>query len=174
MLPRYIKLSLFCLYCASSFYVLAGNYDVLGTAFRPQPPSTPAQVVEPQNNLEINIPASSNNMYFIEGSVNKSNMKFLIDTGATYTTFNRKQAETLKLDYLKGKKTVANTASGTTLVYLVNIDSIKIGPIEKRNIKAYIVDGDRPYYALLGMSFLDDLEIIKKKDILTIQTAAPN
>ena len=102
-----------------------------------------------------------NNIGFFEsdGQINGRNIRFLIDTGANLVVFSSQDAERLGIDYLDGDKGIASTASGQAAMYGINIDSIDVGGIALRNIRAGVINGSFPETPLLGMSFLSHLDM---------------
>lgn len=104
----------------------------------------------------------TNGMYLTTGSVNGYSVDFLVDTGASAIAFNAETAKRLDLDYLNGKKVGVKTASGMEVAYYVVLDKVQIGDITLYNIEAVVIDGEQPERALLGMTFLGQLEIQRK------------
>ncbi|MDH5357285.1 MAG: TIGR02281 family clan AA aspartic protease [Gammaproteobacteria bacterium] len=100
-----------------------------------------------------------NGMYLTTGSVNGFTVDFLVDTGASAIALNAKTATNLSLDYLKGPIVGVKTASGIEQAYQVNLDQVQVGDIKLYNVAAIVIDGPEPTRALLGMSFLGQLEI---------------
>ncbi len=108
-------------------------------------------------------------MYSTTGSVNGATVEFLVDTGATAIALNAATAQRVGLDYLNAKKIVIKTASGTEIGYEVNLDVVQIGDIKLYNVRAMVLDGAEPERALLGMSFLNQLEIIQSGEKMNLK-----
>jgi aspartyl protease family protein len=89
---------------------------------------------------------------------------FLVDTGASTIALNSATAKRIGIDYTKGRPGMATTASGYTRVYSVKLDSVKVGEIVLRNVDAGVIDGPQPETPLLGMSFLNALEMKRDGD----------
>ncbi len=62
-----------------------------------------------------------------------------------------------------------STASGLSPAYHVKLDSVRIGDIELRNIQATVLEGAFPQEVLLGMSFLSQLELERKGNLVTLR-----
>ncbi|MBI2969824.1 MAG: TIGR02281 family clan AA aspartic protease [Gammaproteobacteria bacterium] len=108
-------------------------------------------------------------MYLVNGNINGFQVDFVVDTGATYIAMNRHQAKRLGLDYkLEGRQALSSTAAGITKVYLVNLDKVRIGDIEIRNVPGAVHDGDHPAIILLGNSFLNQLNLSREGDMLQL------
>lgn len=108
----------------------------------------------------VNIWPNTQGMYLQTGSINGYTVEFLVDTGATSIAMNAAQARRLGIDYrLKGTPQGVETASGRVPAYRVYLDRVKVGAIEQRNVVAVVLEGTLPSKVLLGMSFLNRLEI---------------
>ena len=103
--------------------------------------------------------ADANGFFHAEGSINGASMTFLVDTGANTIAMNRATAKRAGIDYTKGQAGTARTASGYALVYGVKLDTVKVGEIVLRNVVAGVIDGPQPETPLLGMSFLNALDM---------------
>lgn len=97
--------------------------------------------------------------YRVQGSINQQPVEFLVDTGATTVGLNASQARRLGIDYrVIGEPGTVTTAGGTVTGYSVQLDRIKIGEISVRNVRGVIIEGDYPKIALLGMTFLSQVD----------------
>jgi aspartyl protease family protein len=98
-------------------------------------------------------------MYFITGKVNGQPMRFLVDTGATNVTISGQNATRIGIDFRKGSRAFAQTASATIPVWRIVLDSVSIGDIRVPNVRATVIEGSQPMIALLGNSFLKHTRI---------------
>lgn len=109
-------------------------------------------------------------MYYIQGSINRYPVKFLVDTGATTVAMNAEQARRLGIDFkLRGKPVPVATASGVTKGYAIGLDTVKVGEIQLHNIAALVIDGDYPKQVLLGMSFLGKVAIERDGRVMRLK-----
>lgn len=108
-------------------------------------------------------------MYLTVGSVNGYSVDFLIDTGASLVVFNATTAKRLGLDYLNAPAMEVKTASGIGKGYQVTLDLVQIGEIKLHNIGAMVIDGPQPERALLGMTFLGQVEISRSDDRMDLK-----
>jgi len=113
---------------------------------------------KPERNAAKVFP-DSQGMYFVTGKANGQPMRFLVDTGATYVTLSGQNATRIGIDFKKGVRGYAQTASSTVLVWRVMLDSVTIGGIKVPNVQASIIEGSQPTDALLGNSFLKHTRI---------------
>ena len=106
--------------------------------------------------------------FLIDGAVNRVPVRFLVDTGATMVSLPQRDADRLGIDYRSGRRGLSQTANGTATVYLVKIDSIRIGEIELHNIDALVHEGPGLEQALLGMSFLNRVNMQREGATMTL------
>ncbi|OUR73629.1 clan AA aspartic protease [Methylophaga sp. 41_12_T18] len=101
----------------------------------------------------------TNGMYLTPGTVNGFSVDFLVDTGASAIAINAATAKRLGLDYKSSTPVGVKTASGITLAYPVKLDVVQVGEIKLYNVQAMVLDGAEPSRALLGMTFLGQLDM---------------
>lgn len=109
-------------------------------------------------------------MYTTSGSINGRSVQFLLDTGATLVAMNAQDAKRFGIDYLRsGAVAMVSTASGVERAYQVSLDSVRVGPIQLRNVEAVVLDGPFPAITLLGMSFLKRVEMENRGSMLVLR-----
>lgn len=94
----------------------------------------------------------------VDGRINGARVDFLVDTGATLVSIGRSDARRAGIDYLSGQRAMAQTANGTTAIWLVNVDSLRLGSATLHNVQAAVHEHDLPV-ALLGMSALSRFDL---------------
>ena len=104
------------------------------------------------------------------GSINGQLVRFLVDTGATTIAINSKLAAQLGLKYDDVMPVRATTAGGEVQAWKVNLDSVALGGIKLTNIRAVVIEGNYPADVLLGMSFLDNVEMQVSSGILLLES----
>ena len=102
------------------------------------------------------------------GQVNGVPIRFAVDTGATFVTFPASEARRLGLDYRNGQKVMMNTANGGAPVYRVKLDTVRVGDVTVNGVDAVVMEGDSLSVALLGMSFLNRVDIKREGEIMTL------
>ncbi len=105
--------------------------------------------------------------YVASGAINGQPVRFLLDTGATDVNIPGGVARRLGLE--SGAARPAQTANGRITVYATRLESVRLGEIELREVRASInphMDGED---ILLGMSFLKNLELVQRGDTLTLR-----
>ena len=94
--------------------------------------------------------------YVAKAAINKVPVNIIIDTGASDVSVPSEIAE--KTGLIRGPSMEVTTANGTISVYFTVIDSIELGHINLRNVRANINPHMGNDFVLLGMSFLQHLE----------------
>lgn len=118
----------------------------------------------------VQVLPNSMGMYSVDGTINGGSINFLIDTGANTIALNANDAKRLNIDYKgKGKQGVGETASGRSVVYLVMLDTVTVGQIKLRNVEAIVFDGAYPRHALLGLTFLNRIDMKRDGTLLTLE-----
>ena len=115
---------------------------------------------------------SSGGMYTVTGSINQQLVDFVVDTGATYVTMGPEHAKRLGLDFSNAEKVITNTANGKTTAHVFMVNSIRVGGIELKNVKASVVYNLSSPKILLGMSFLNQVEMIQKNGLMTLKKSS--
>jgi len=110
-----------------------------------------------------------NDMYVTQGSINNYSVQFMVDTGATWIAMSEGVAKRLGINYFRGTKGYAGTASGIASIYKVTLDKVKVGEIVLRNVKAAVISGYQSNQVLLGISFLKRVEITRTKQVMILK-----
>ncbi len=97
--------------------------------------------------------------FVVDGQINGGPVRFLVDTGATTVSLSSVDAKRLGIDYRKGQPGLMGTANGATVAYRVKLDTVRVGNIVANNVEAAVLEGDQIPFALLGMSFLNRMEM---------------
>lgn len=102
------------------------------------------------------------------GQVNGAAMRFLVDTGASSVALGASDARRLGIDLTRAEQVVVNTANGQTVASRVKLDSVRVGEIVVMNVDAMVHSTEMPF-ALLGMSFLNRMEMQRDGDTMTLK-----
>ncbi len=98
-------------------------------------------------------------MYFTSGTINGHSIEFIVDTGATSIALNLETAKRLDLDFYNSTPINIETASAIVHGYPVTLDVVQVGDIKLYNVQGVVLESTEPSKALLGMSFLGQLDI---------------
>ncbi len=102
------------------------------------------------------------------GTVNGATISFMVDTGATTIALGAADARRANID-LRGAKTVMiQTANGAIRAWLVTLNTVKVGDITVHNVEGTVSAHDLPH-ALLGMSFLNRMEMKRDGETMTLR-----
>ena len=101
------------------------------------------------------------------GNINGATVRFLVDTGASMISIGAGDARRIGIDPSKGEPGVANTANGQAMVSRVKLNSVRVGDIVLNNVDALVHQHDLPV-TLLGMSFLNRMEMQRNGDTMTL------
>ncbi len=114
--------------------------------------------------------ADSQGMYRTMGAINGKPVNFVVDTGATYIFMSAREADRLGIDYRRhGKPSHAQTASSIVQTYNMRLNQVQVGEIIQYSVEASVVKGDFPRTPLLGMSFLQQLDMQRQSNMLTLR-----
>lgn len=110
--------------------------------------------------IAVQLYPNAQGMYLTVGSINGLPVNFLVDTGATLVSMNAVEAKRLGIDFrVIGQPGMTSTASGVAPAYQIKLNRVRVGDIELRDVDALVLNGNNPTEVLLGMSFLNRLEI---------------
>lgn len=111
----------------------------------------------------------------VEATLNKkAAVRFIVDTGASYTMISSALAKELDIDTEQNRRTAPfQTANGIIQAPLVSLESITVGGMEIRNLTAAVHDivPDSRVAGLLGLNFLTNfrLDIDTQKGVLHLE-----
>ncbi len=116
------------------------------------------------------IAPDSQGHYMVNGSINGFQVSFVVDTGATLISMNRNEAKRIGLNYkLEGVESRSSTAAGISTIYLMNLESVRIGDIELHDVQGAVHDSDFPDVILLGNSFLNEVKLNRDGQLLIME-----
>ncbi len=116
---------------------------------------------------QVQLQRNRSGHYVASGMINKQDVVFILDTGATDISIPEKIAQKLRLK--AGVKIPVNTANGQINVYATKLNSVRLGSIELNNVRANINPYMQGEEILLGMSFLKHLHFSQQGDQLLIR-----
>jgi aspartyl protease family protein len=116
----------------------------------------------------VTLTADSQGHFVATGVVNGVSLRFLVDTGATLVVLSSADARRAGLNYLASSRSLTQTANGVVPVYNVKLDTMRVGDITLNGVDAVVVEGDKLPIALLGMSFLNRMEMRRDGTTMTL------
>lgn len=109
-------------------------------------------------------------LYVIPGSINNQPVQFMIDTGASWVAMNTRMARKLGINYrYEGDPSVAGTAAGNVRVFLVKLQSVKVGEIELTNVEGAVIDSPTADEILLGATFLNRVDLLREGQMMLLR-----
>jgi aspartyl protease family protein len=117
----------------------------------------------------VTLISDSRGHFIASGQINGAPVQFVVDTGATLVTLPSREARRIGLYYQGGAQRYASTANGLVSIYLVKLDEVRVGGVLLRNVDAAVQEGDSLPVILLGMSFLNRVEMRQEGNTLTLK-----
>jgi aspartyl protease family protein len=119
----------------------------------------------------VKIPRDARMQYQTTALINGRSMPVLVDTGANVLAMNSVHARALGVPAEEGQPSVVETASGRVNARIVNLRSVSVGGIRVDNVRASVVEGEFPAMILLGMTYLQHVDIEENNGVLSLSRA---
>ena len=132
------------------------------------PASVGEQAGGKSSGSKIVLTAGDGGHFLAAGSINGKSVQFMVDTGATTIAMGSAEAKRMGIDYTAGKPVRMNTANGSTLGYLLTLNTVRIGDVEVHNVDAIVSQQAMPY-VLLGNSFLTRFSMRRDSDQMVLE-----
>lgn len=122
-------------------------------------PASPISGIDQDGNHTVRIEKSADGHFHVKGEVNGHPTNFLIDTGASSIVLAANDAAKAGFDLNKLNFVVPiQTANGRAFAAPITISILKIGNIDRYDIRALVTQDGSMDGSLLGMSFLNSLK----------------
>jgi len=118
--------------------------------------------------LEVRIPRDAQLQYLVQAEVNGRRATVLVDTGANLVVMNSSHARALGIDFASGIRSQVSTASGLSSAWMVSLDSVNVGGLRVNGVRATVIEGGYPESILLGMTYLQHVQMQEKNGILLL------
>lgn len=106
--------------------------------------------------------------FYADGTLNGSNVRFLVDTGASLVVVSAPFAKSIGLT--AGEPTTFHTANGSLSGYIAPKAAISVGPLSISDIRVGVgLRGLADGTALLGQNFLSKFDVTIGKDQMVIK-----
>lgn len=119
--------------------------------------------------LEVTIHRNDNRQYLTEAFINGHLLTVIVDTGANSVVISAEAARRMGIAYQTGAPAKANTAGGERDAWIIQLDSVSVGGIVARHIQAVVIEGSHPANGLLGMSFLEHVDMRESGGVLHLR-----
>lgn len=117
----------------------------------------------------VSILRNGSGQYVTRGTINGQSVRLLVDTGANIVALNSSIAASLGLDVSQGKRVNVSTASGISESRLITLDVLQVGNIKVSNVQAAVIEGNYPEDILLGMTFLQNVDISESGGVMQLK-----
>jgi aspartyl protease family protein len=116
------------------------------------------------------IPRNNANQYITYAALNGRRQQVLVDTGANVVAMNSQHARQMGIDYQQGGvASRVTTASGVAPSYQVKLRSVSVGGIQASGVNAVVIEGNFPQMILLGMSYLQHVDMSEQNGSLVLE-----
>ena len=119
--------------------------------------------------VEVYLKRNRYGHYVTNGQINGTDVVFMLDTGASDVAVPAPLAK--KLGLVRGSEKRYQTANGTVVAFSTMLDSVSIGRIKLKGIRASINPGLNGNDVLLGMSALRQVEFTQRGDTLILRNS---
>jgi aspartyl protease family protein len=97
--------------------------------------------------------------FIVPGKVNGRAVAFVFDTGASAVVLTAEDAASAGLRFEAGDFQIpVTTANGSAMAAPARLDSVAVGPISARDVRALVARPGALRQSLLGMTFLERLK----------------
>ena len=120
---------------------------------------------------QLDIPRNDRMQYITSAQINGRSIQVMVDTGANVVAMSARHASALGVDYRAGMPSKLETASATIDAWMVTLRSVEVGGIRVENVRATVTAGEYPSTVLLGMSYLQHVELREREGVLSLSRA---
>jgi aspartyl protease family protein len=106
--------------------------------------------------------------FIVNAQVNGAPLRALVDTGATSVAINMSDARRAGVNFAEARRVWVQTAGGPRQALAVRLASVRVGDVLVPDVEASVSEANELPIALLGMSFLNQLEMQRSGQTLTL------
>ena len=125
--------------------------EVEGKSFR----MTPGSSTMPSVVLQ----ADPRGHFVVEIAINGTPIRAIVDTGASSVALNLEDARRMGVDLIGAPSVAVQTAAGPRRALRAKLGRVQLGDIELQNVEAIVSESNDLSVVLLGMSFLNQLDM---------------
>jgi aspartyl protease family protein len=131
-------------------FTFRDNFGWVAQRLKAEAIGTPVQEGE-----ETRIPMAIDGHFWVEGRINGTPVKFLVDSGATMTTIDRGTARRAGVDVSSRRDQFVRTGNGIIRVSSGRAAELQVGGITRSDVGLQVAENDD--LNVLGMNFLSSL-----------------
>lgn len=123
-----------------------------------------------KNGGDVQIQRDGDSHFYVDAVVNGSNIRMMVDSGASMIALTRRDAEAIGID-VDGlpEGGSANTAGGVVPIRPIELNSVGVDGLTVDSVQAAVIDADMPT-SLLGQSYLSRLQSVEVEgDVMTLR-----
>lgn len=118
----------------------------------------------------VSLTRNQRSEYIAGGSINGRSIEMVVDTGANVVAMNSEHARQLGIQYKRdGRPSRVRTASGEVNAWSVMLDRVEIAGLIVHNVRGSVIEGGYPVHVLLGMTFLNHVEMREEEGVLYLE-----
>jgi aspartyl protease family protein len=117
----------------------------------------------------VDVPRNDQLQYLTTAEINGRRMPVIIDTGANIVAMNAQQALAAGIAVDEGVRSSVQTAGSIVSARRVLLDRVSVGGISVDGVVASVLDGEYPTVVLLGMSYLQHVDLEERGGILSLR-----
>jgi aspartyl protease family protein len=112
--------------------------------------------------------ADARGHFLANAMINGVSMPVLVDTGASAVALNLRDAQRLGVNLAGAQQVTVSTAGGLRKALRARLAVVQLGDIVLRDVEASVSIGNELSIVLLGMSFLNQVELQRSGSTLTL------
>lgn len=117
----------------------------------------------------LDIPRNDRMQYITTALINGNSVRVLVDTGANVVAINSSQAEAMGINYkTAGTPSRLETANTVIDAWTINLAVVEVGGMRVENVRASVIEGSYPSTPLLGMTYLQHVELRESNGVLSL------
>ena len=116
----------------------------------------------------VMLQADARGHFVVNALVNGVPVRAIVDTGATTVALNMTDARRAGVDFAGTRRVMVQTAGGVRQALVVRLAHVRIGDIVVSDVEATVSEANELPVALLGMSFLNQVEMQRSGRTLTL------
>jgi aspartyl protease family protein len=117
----------------------------------------------------VALSADARGHFVTTAQINGRSVRVLVDTGASFISMGASEAKRLNIKYLEGQRSAVSTANGVVPTYKVKLDEVRLGDVTLNNVDGMVHADDSLPIVLLGMSFLNRMEMKRDGDSMVLK-----
>ncbi len=139
----------------------------LGDSFTSSHPA-PDNTKQEAGHGSMVLTADTRGQFSTQVEVNGVSASFLVDTGASVVILSSGLARRANINLERATPITISTANGRAQAFRVVLNSVKVGSLSAYLVEAVVIEDAKLPFALLGMSFLNRMNMHREGDSLTL------